>query len=76
MVCPRCAKHTFIHTTSIMNMDEICLPCKAEERNHPLYIEAQQAEIHSLKQGEGLFQGLFFDKTWEQIRSLEAVSQT
>jgi hypothetical protein len=76
VVCPRCSKQSFVHTTSILNADEICLQCKAIERRHPLYLEAQQAEIEAVKQGAQEYQGLFTDKSWEQIKDLDPVSST
>jgi hypothetical protein len=75
VICSRCSKHATIHLTSIMNGDEICLSCKAEERQHPLYTDAQLEEELALQQDDTGFQGLFPDKSWVQIKELHPVAQ-
>lgn len=75
MNCSRCEKHAFIQLTSILNKDVICLSCKAEERQHPLYADAQQEEHRAESEGAA-FLGMFPDKSWEQIRKMTPVAQT
>jgi len=60
--CQRCRKYTNVTIMSMFNQDIICGECKDEERNHPQYEEAWQAENASIKAGEKNFPGIGLPK--------------
>lgn len=57
--CQRClGKTNNITTMSIFNMDIICVTCKSEEKKHPKYKEAVDAEYQEVKKGNYNFPGI------------------
>jgi hypothetical protein len=57
--CDRCCQsHKNLTTMSIFNEETICLPCKSEERIHPDYKKASDAEIAECKKGNYNFKGI------------------
>ena len=58
MKCDRCGKETNMHTMSMFNTDNICMACKDEERKHPRYKEALEAEYAACKAGNMNFAGI------------------
>jgi len=64
--CERCGKPTSGHTImSMFNEDIICMACKEEERKHPDYKKATDAELEALKGGNGNFKGIGYEKKAE-----------
>lgn len=57
--CDRCGKILKTRIMSKMNTDTICMACLEEERQHPLYKEASDAELEAVKRGNYNYQGLF-----------------
>ena len=60
--CDRCGKD--LRCGSIMSMfnrDIICGDCKDEERSHPDYKKAQDAELAEVQKGNYNFEGIFKD---------------
>ena len=58
--CERCGAD-LAKVSSIMskfNQDTICSPCKARERAHPGYREADEAEIAAVRAGDCNFPGV------------------
>jgi hypothetical protein len=55
--CVRCGKQGAF-TMSRFNTDKICLECDAEERKHPLYSKAVEAELAAIKSGNRNFEGI------------------
>lgn len=43
---------------SMLNTDCICMTCYEKEQDHPRIKEAKDAELESLKRGEGYFSGI------------------
>ena len=62
MKCQRCGKETDTHTMSMLNMDEICMECKEEERKHPMYKAALEAERAEVLKGNLNYKGLLYGK--------------
>lgn len=62
MKCQRCGKETNVHTMSMLNMDEVCMECKEEERKHPMYKAAMDADRAEIKKGNWNYEGLLFNK--------------
>ncbi len=57
MKCPRCRNESTVSIMSKFNTEEICIPCKDREEKHPLYAEADQAEVAAVRNGNYNFQG-------------------
>lgn len=60
MKCQRCGKESAVSIMSMFNTDEICLDCKKEERKHPDYQKAVEAESNEVKNGNLNFEGIGF----------------
>ena len=45
-------------TMSRFNTDALCMKCAEEERNHPDYQKAADAELAAVKRGERTFPGI------------------
>jgi len=58
MNCPRCKKDTNVHTMSMFNTQEICIPCKKIEQRHPQYDKARDAEFEQVRNGNYNFEGI------------------
>ncbi len=58
MICERCYKNTLAHTMSIFNTQTICLDCKDEEKTHPDYEKARDAELAAVRSGDHNFPGI------------------
>lgn len=56
--CDRCKKEVRTTTMSMFNVDVICMPCKAIERNHPDYKKATEREREELMKGNWNFEGI------------------
>lgn len=59
MKCERCGKETNCYTMSMMNTQMICMDCKREERNDPMYEAACEAERNAVRSGNYNYKGLF-----------------
>ena len=58
-MCDRCFQPTHgVTTTSMFNTEQICMPCKDKERNHPDYFVAEQADLDAIKRGDFNYQGI------------------
>lgn len=57
--CERCKKEVLVTTVSFMNTDIICMKCKKEERSHPMYEIAYDAERDAVAKGDLNYPGLF-----------------
>lgn len=57
--CCRCGKKLVSRTMSMFNEDIICLECKEEERKHPMYKKARDAEKEQIALGNLNYEGLF-----------------
>ena len=55
--CDRCGELK-VRTMSRFNTDCICMKCAEEERNHPDYQKAANAELAAVKRGERNFPGI------------------
>lgn len=71
MKCSRCQKETKTHSMSYLNTDEICMECKEEEKGHPLYEKAKKIELEHVKRGEYNYKGMFYGKTWAEIKTIK-----
>jgi hypothetical protein len=58
MICDRCGQETLAHTGSMFNTDQICLPCKDREEQHPRYAKARDAELEAVKSGDYNYPGI------------------
>ena len=56
--CDRCGIATNTWTMSMFNTQEICPVCKEEERNHPRYQEACEADREAIVRGDYNFKGI------------------
>jgi hypothetical protein len=56
--CQRCYKETNGHTMSFLNTQLICFDCSKEEKNHPRYKEAKEAELRQVRAGNMNYKGL------------------
>jgi hypothetical protein len=56
--CDRCKVPTGTFTTSIFNVDKICIECDDKERLHPKYKEARAAEEAAVRRGDMNFRGI------------------
>jgi len=56
--CNRCGVETNTTIMSMFNTETICLDCKERERKHPLYSEAVQKDMESIKSGNYNFAGI------------------
>lgn len=59
MKCERCGKETYSYTMSMMNTQMICMDCKREEQNDPMYEKAREAEMNAIRSGNYNYRGLF-----------------
>ena len=60
--CKRCLGSTNkITTMSVFNTDVICRSCKSEEKKHPKYKEAVDAEFEEIKKGNYNFPGIGYE---------------
>lgn len=60
--CDRCGKDLNGHSImSMFNRDILCNDCKDEERNHPDYKKAQDADHAAIQKGNYNFDGIFKD---------------
>lgn len=60
--CDRCGKEFKSGESRIMskmNTDIICMNCKEEEKEHPRYKDACEAEIEAVKSGIRNYGGMF-----------------
>ena len=57
-ICDRCGCATKTYTMSMFNIQEICPVCKEEERKHPLYQEACEADREAIMRGDYNFKGI------------------
>ena len=58
MRCDRCGKETTVHILSMFNLDELCLDCKEQERQHPDYQKAVAADEEAIRAGDLNFKGI------------------
>lgn len=49
---------------SKMNTDVICIVCSEEEKKHPRYEEARDAEQHQVMLGNYNYNGLFYGENY------------
>jgi hypothetical protein len=66
VICDRCEKEASICIGSEFNAEIICLDCKEEEEEHPLYEVACEAQAEAALRGE-LYHGIKFPpplKSW------------
>ena len=57
-LCDRCGGKLKVRTMSRFNTDCICMKCAEEERNHPDYQKAVDAELAAVKRGDMIFPGI------------------
>ena len=61
--CDRCGSSlTSGRTMSRFNTDCICLKCAEEEKSHPDYRKAVEAETAAIRNGNHNFPGIGYDK--------------
>ena len=58
MNCERCGNGTTTHQMSFFNTQMCCPACIEQERAHPKYAEAREAEWMALKAGDRNFDGI------------------
>ena len=56
--CDRCGGSLTTRILSMFNEDVLCMNCKEQERNHPDYRKAQEAELAEVKKGNFNFAGI------------------
>lgn len=56
--CQRCRRPTNITTMSMFNTDMCCPECTEEERAHPDFQKARDAELEALQSGDYNFPGI------------------
>lgn len=62
IICARCNIQTNTSIMSMFDTSMICLKCKAEERNHPQYQQAVEAEMNAVKNGDLNFKGIGYSE--------------
>lgn len=63
IICARCNIQTNTSIMSMFDTSMICLKCKAEEQNHPMYQQAVEAEMKAVKAGNLNFKGIGYPET-------------
>ena len=58
MNCERCKKQTDTFTCSFFNTQNICMDCSDEERAHPDFPKAREAEYQAVKAGDMNYPGI------------------
>lgn len=61
--CDRCGAKLTARIQSMFNSDTICIKCKAEEREHPDYRKAVDADVEAIRQGNMNFKGIGWTPT-------------
>ncbi len=56
--CQRCFGKSDVHTMSMFDVALICMNCADNEKNHPRYRKAQEAEYEAVKSGNRNFPGI------------------
>lgn len=56
--CDRCGKATNTWIMSMFNQEQICPDCKEQEKKHPRYEEARNADREAIKRGDYNFKGI------------------
>lgn len=56
--CDRCGAQTNAFTGSYFNTQTICISCSIEEREHPRFKEAQDADQRAVLNGNFNFKGI------------------
>ena len=56
--CDRCGGELKVRQMSRFNTDVLCPACIEEERNHPDYPKAAEAELAAVKRGDTNFPGI------------------
>ncbi len=57
-ICDRCGKSTNNKTImSMFNTDVICMTCKEDEKNDPMYQSAVESEIEEVRKGNTNYKG-------------------
>ena len=56
--CDRCGRELTIRTMSRFNEDVLCPDCEREERQHPDYQKAADAELAAVRRGDMNFPGI------------------
>lgn len=69
--CHRCGSDSQVHTMSKFDTALLCLTCDDEERRHPKYREAVEAEAAALKKGDFHFQGIGWPEKPKPVRPLD-----
>ena len=57
-LCDRCGLEANIYVMSMFNTEEICMPCKGRECDHPMYEEARRVELEAVQRGDYNFPGI------------------
>lgn len=57
-ICDRCGKVTNSFTTSMFNLDDLCMDCLAKEQQHPMYKRAKEVEHQHVVDGDYNFPGI------------------
>ena len=56
--CDRCGVKLTARIMSRFNEDCLCMVCEQEERNHPNYTKAAEAELAAIRAGDYNFPGV------------------
>lgn len=62
--CDRCGRKLTKLVMSKMNTDALCKKCIAEEKEHPRYREAIEADKAEIEKGNINYLGLFAGQKW------------
>lgn len=58
MICARCRTEVAVYMVSFFNLDSLCTDCQDEERRHPDYAFAAQAESAQVLAGNFNYAGI------------------
>ena len=62
--CDRCGTKSLVSIMSMMNTDWLCPECKKQEKAHPRYRDAVEAEMLECMKGNLNYPGLFAGKKY------------
>ncbi|MFZ5945890.1 MAG: gamma-glutamylcyclotransferase [Bacillota bacterium] len=66
--CDRCGKDLVAKTMGYFNTDTLCLECSEEEKEHPLYQQAQQQDYLEMEKGNYYYDGPFAGMNYQEIQ--------
>jgi hypothetical protein len=75
ITCDRCGDDKGATTMSYFNEDTICMECKKQERAHPDFKKARDAEHAEVSRGNYNFEGVGLPSDYVPVRPLRVSSR-